>query len=90
MSAPTAVPQPSAAEPGGLSEAEAARRLEQYGHNELPSAKRRDVLRIALDSGKAVGLEVTIYNPDLDEHGAAGRALADLLAEALGTSAPTG
>jgi arginase len=49
----------------------------------------KTVLRIALDSGKAVGLEVTIYNPDLDEDGAAGRMLADLLAEALGTSAPT-
>ena len=49
----------------------------------------KTTLRIALDSGKAVGLEVTIYNPDLDEDGAAGRMLADLLAEALGTSAPT-
>jgi arginase len=49
----------------------------------------KTVLRIALDSGKAVGLEVTIYNPDLDDNGSAGRLLADLLAEALGTSAPT-
>lgn len=45
----------------------------------------RAVLRIALDSGRAVGLEVTIYNPDLDEDGAAGRVLANVLAEALGT-----
>src|SRR6185503_9638125 len=51
VSAATAVPQPSeaeAAEPG-LSEAEAAHRLERYGRNELPSAKRRDVFRIALE-----------------------------------------
>ena len=48
----------------------------------------KTTLRMALDSGKAVGLEVTIYNPDLDKDGAAGRALADLLAEALGTGAP--
>ena len=45
-------------------------------------------LRIALASGKAVGIEVTIYNPSLDEDGSAGRALTDLLAAALGTGAP--
>ncbi|MDQ1761904.1 arginase [Achromobacter xylosoxidans] len=44
-------------------------------------------LRIALSSGKAVGLEITIYNPRLDEDGRAGRGLADLLAAALGTAA---
>ena len=55
----------------------------------LSQDELKTILRIALDSGKAVGLEVTIYNPDLDEDGAAGRMLADLLAEALGTSAPT-
>ena len=49
----------------------------------------KTVLRIALDSGKAIGIEVTIYNPDLDDDGSAGRALADLLAEALGASAPS-
>lgn len=41
------------------------------------------VLRAALNSGKAVGLEVTIYNPRLDPDGAAGRALVDLLSAAL-------
>lgn len=41
------------------------------------------VLRIALASGRAVGLEVTIYNPDLDADGAAGRGLADTLVAAL-------
>jgi arginase len=40
-------------------------------------------LRIALASGKAVGLEITIYNPRLDEDGAAGRGLADVVAAAL-------
>lgn len=42
------------------------------------------VLRMALASGRAVGMEVTIYNPALDVDGAAGRALADALADALG------
>ncbi|WP_054312258.1 arginase family protein [Mesorhizobium sp. 1M-11] len=45
-------------------------------------------LRIALASGKAVGLEITIYNPRLDEDGSAGRGLADVLAAALETAAP--
>lgn len=45
-------------------------------------------LRIVLASGKAVGLEVTIYNPRLDQDGGAGRGLADVLAAALGTAAP--
>jgi arginase len=43
------------------------------------------VLRIALFSGKAVGLEVAIYNPNLDRDGRAGRVLADTLARALAT-----
>lgn len=45
-------------------------------------------LRIALSSGKAVGLEVTIYNARLDKDGSAGRGLANVLASALGTTAP--
>jgi arginase len=45
-------------------------------------------LRAALASGRAVGIEVTIYNPRLDPDGSAGRALASTLARALGTSAP--
>lgn len=57
----------------------------------IPGGLSRDelaaVLRIALASGKAVGLEVTIYNPRLDEDGSAGRGLADLLAAALGPAA---
>ena len=46
------------------------------------------VLRIVLASGKAVGLEVAIYNPRLDEDGSAGRGLADVLAAALGPAEP--
>ena len=46
------------------------------------------VLRVALSSGRAVGLELTIYNPVLDEGGAAGRGLTETLARALGASAP--
>lgn len=44
------------------------------------------VLRQALDSGRAVGLEVTIYNPSLDPEGRAGQRLADLLARVLSNS----
>lgn len=44
-------------------------------------------LQIGLSCGKAVGLEITIYNPDLDQDGGAGRGLADLLALTLGTAA---
>jgi len=43
------------------------------------------VLRIIVASGKAVGLEVTIYNPRLDEDGSAGQGLADVLEAALGS-----
>jgi arginase len=46
------------------------------------------ILTLALATGRAVGLEVTIYNPRLDEDGSAGRALTSLLVAALGTSAP--
>jgi hypothetical protein len=33
-------------------------------------------------------MEVTIYNPALDEDGRAGRELTNVLVDALGTSAP--
>jgi arginase len=46
------------------------------------------VLRIALASGKVVGLEVTVYNPRLDENGSAGRGLAATLTAVLETTAP--
>jgi arginase len=45
-------------------------------------------LRIAIASGKAVGIEITIYNPSLDEDGSAGRGLSETLSRALGSSAP--
>lgn len=45
-------------------------------------------LRIALASGKSVGMEVTIYNPSLDRDQSAGSGLVSALAAALGTSAP--
>lgn len=45
-------------------------------------------LRLALASGRAVGVEVTVYNPRLDRDGEAGRRLANVLIDALGTSAP--
>jgi arginase len=40
-------------------------------------------LRTAMESGRAVGLEVTIYNPKLDADGSSGRGLADTLATVL-------
>lgn len=50
----------------------------------------RAALEGALRSGKAVGLEITIYNPKLDASGRAGRDLAKVLGDALGTRAPGG
>lgn len=46
-------------------------------------------LRTALASGRAVGLEVAIYNPALDADGEAGRGLTRTLVEALGIRAPS-
>jgi hypothetical protein len=45
-------------------------------------------LRSALASGRGVGLEVTVYNPELDPDGTAGRGLTDTLVRALGSAAP--
>jgi arginase len=50
----------------------------------LTAAELRSTLQIALASGRAVGIEVTIYNPRLDEDGDAGRLLASILVDALG------
>jgi arginase len=41
------------------------------------------VLRIAIQSGRAVGLEVTIYNPKLDVDGSGARGLVQVMADAL-------
>nr|WP_294814786.1 arginase family protein [uncultured Sphingomonas sp.] len=49
----------------------------------LSSDELATALRIALSSGKAVGLEVAIYNPALDPEGAAGNVLVDILSTAL-------
>jgi arginase len=43
----------------------------------------RTVLQTALASGRAVGIEITIYNPALDADGASGRSLARTLIDAL-------
>jgi arginase len=40
-------------------------------------------LRIALGSNRAIGIEVTIYNPSLDKYGAAGKGLVDALGHAF-------
>jgi arginase family enzyme len=48
----------------------------------------REHARKARLERKAVGLEVAVYNPRLDEDGSAGRGLADVLAATLGTAAP--
>ena len=40
-------------------------------------------VRVAMDSGRAVGLQVAIYNPDIDADGSNGRGLAATLREAL-------
>lgn len=55
----------------------------------LTAGELERTLRIALASGKAMGIEITVYNPNLDENGAAGRALVAILTGALGTSAPS-
>jgi arginase len=41
------------------------------------------VMRAAIDSGRAAGLEVTIYNPKLDPGGAGARGLADAICVAF-------
>jgi arginase len=43
----------------------------------------RTVLEVAVASERAVGIEITIYNPSLDADGASGRGLARTLIEAL-------
>ena len=49
----------------------------------LVPAELETVLTTALDSGRAVGFEITIYNPTLDTDGRAGKLLADLLVSVL-------
>jgi arginase len=47
-------------------------------------------LQIALASGRAVGMEVTIYNAVLDNDGSAGRGLVDALVAALNIASSEG
>jgi arginase len=47
------------------------------------------VLEVTMASEKAVGLEVTIYNPRLDRDGRAGRVLVDVLCKVLSVSKRT-
>jgi arginase len=42
------------------------------------------VLAAAMASGRIAGVEVTIYNPELDPHGTAGAALSGALTRGLG------
>ncbi len=49
----------------------------------LSWAELTSVLRIALDSGRAVGIEITIYNPKLDPDGASGKGLTATVVKAL-------
>jgi arginase len=49
----------------------------------LSWAELTAVLRIAADSGRAVGIEITIYNPKLDPDGASGKELTETLVKAL-------
>lgn len=49
----------------------------------LSALELETVLRTALATGRAVGIEVTIYNPALDSGGAAGRVLTNILANVL-------
>jgi arginase len=48
----------------------------------------RAALRIAADSERAIGFQVTIYNPDLDSDGASGRGLAATIADSLSGTQP--
>jgi arginase len=50
----------------------------------LRPAELATLLRAAHASGRIAGVDVTIYNPALDEDGAAGRKLADTLVDGLG------
>jgi arginase len=45
----------------------------------------RTALRMAVESNGAVGLRVTLYNPDMEADGASGRGLAATLVKALGS-----
>jgi arginase len=49
----------------------------------LSWAELETVLRLAIDGGRVVGVEITIFNPTLDSHGTIAQALVACLARAL-------
>ena len=53
----------------------------------MPGGLRPDelstVLQLAIGSGRALGIDITIFNPKLDETGAIARAFVDALANGL-------
>jgi hypothetical protein len=52
------------------------------------SSNRDGVVSVAISArtfGSVIGLQVTLYNPDMDGEGASGRGLAATLVEALGS-----
>ena len=48
-----------------------------------------EILHVAVGSGRAVGLQLTIYNPDMESDGACGRGLAATVADVLAQFADT-
>lgn len=57
--------------------------LAPTGVEELPQRLLACVLQTALASDRAIGMEIAIHNPRLDEDGAAGRSLVEVLARTL-------
>lgn len=53
----------------------------------LSWAELETILRTALASGRAVGIEITIYNPKLDADGSSGRGLVETVASAFAAAA---
>jgi arginase len=52
----------------------------------LSWAELETVLRLAIDSGRVVGVEITIFNPTLDPDGSIAQALVACLVRALTTT----
>jgi arginase len=48
-----------------------------------------ELIRVLVEDNRALGLNLTIYDPDLDPKGSCAAALANLLVEALTRSSPT-
>ncbi len=54
----------------------------------LAVAELGNLLRALCEHGNVIGMDVTIYNPSLDEDGRAARAIVDALAEGLRPDIP--